>query len=41
VKDKGNDSYEMSEISFERQDGCPGEAPAIDYAQLPSLFKKK
>ena len=41
VRDKGNYSYEMSEISFERQDGCPGETPAVDYTELPSLFKKK
>ena len=41
IKDKGNYSYEMSEISFERQDGCPGETPAVDYNVLPSLFKKK
>jgi hypothetical protein len=41
VKDKGNYSYEMSEISFERQEGCPGETPPADYSELPSLFKKK
>jgi hypothetical protein len=41
VKDKGNYSYEMSELSFKRQDGCPGETPPADYAEPPSLFKKK
>jgi hypothetical protein len=41
VKDKGNYSYEMSAISFDSNDDCPGETPAADYTQLPSLFKKK
>src|SRR5580700_686404 len=41
VKDKGNYSYEMSQISFDSNDDCPGETPAADYTQLPSLFKKK
>ena len=41
VKDKGNYSYEMSGVSFDTQDDCPGETPAVDYGELPSLFKKK
>jgi hypothetical protein len=40
VEDRGNYHYEMSEISFFRQDGCPGET-AVDYVPQPSLFKKK
>ena len=30
--------YEMSAISFDRQDGCPGETPAADYNSYPTLF---
>jgi hypothetical protein len=41
VKDKGNYSYEMSGVSFDSNDDCPGATPAVDYTQLPSLFKKK
>jgi hypothetical protein len=41
VKDKGNYSYEMSGVSFGTEDDCPGETPAADYTDLPSLFKKK
>ena len=41
IQDKGNYSYEMSEISFYSQDDCPGETPPADYSELPSLFKKK
>jgi hypothetical protein len=41
VKDKGNYSYEMSGVSFDTQDDCPGETPAADYGELTSLFKKK
>jgi hypothetical protein len=41
IQDKGNYSYEMSEISFEPQDDCPGESPPVDYPEMPSLFKKK
>lgn len=40
IQDKGNYSYEMSEISFEPHDDCPGEAPPADYNKFPSLFKK-
>jgi hypothetical protein len=41
IQDKGNYSYEMSEIIFYPQDDCPGESPPVDYTELPSLFKKK
>jgi len=41
IQDKGNYSYAMSEISFYPQDDCPGESPAVDYMEMPSLFKKK
>lgn len=41
VRDKGNYSYEMAGVSFDTNDDCPGESPAADYAELPSLFKKK
>jgi hypothetical protein len=41
VKDKGNHSYEMSGVSFGTNDDCPGESPAADYTEMPSLFKKK
>ncbi len=40
VRDNGKYRYEMSEISFARQDGCPGETFA-DYDNPPSLFKPK
>lgn len=39
VHDKGDYHYEMSEISFTRQSGCPGETYDT-YDNLPSLFKK-
>jgi hypothetical protein len=39
IQDKGNYSYEMSGISFEPQDDCAGETPAVDYDKFPSLFK--
>jgi hypothetical protein len=31
----------MSGVSFNTEDDCPGETPAADYSELPSLFKKK
>jgi hypothetical protein len=40
VEDHGGYSYKMSEISFDRQEGCPGETAAT-YDNLPSLFPKK
>jgi hypothetical protein len=40
VEDQGDYRYKMSEISFDRQEGCPGETPAT-YDNLPSLFPKK
>jgi hypothetical protein len=40
VEDPGGYSYAMSEISFERQGGCPGETEAT-YDNPPSLFPKK
>ncbi len=40
VQDSGDYHFKMSEVSFDRQSGCPGETPA-DYANLPSLFEKK
>ncbi len=40
VKDKGGHSYEMSDISFDRQSGCPGETQ-VDLMKQPSLFEKK
>ena len=39
VEDKGDYRFEMSEVSFVRQPGCPGETSA-DYNHRPSLFKK-
>lgn len=39
VEDRGGYLYKMSGISFERQEGCPGEAAAAD--TQPSLFPKK
>ena len=39
VRDKGDYHYEMSEISYNRQPGCPGETYAT-YDKFPSLFKK-
>ncbi len=43
VEDQGGYRYKMSEISFNRQEGCPGEAQATEatYDNLPSLFPKK
>jgi hypothetical protein len=40
VADEGAYRFKMSEISFDRQEGCPGETAAT-YANLPSLFPKK
>jgi hypothetical protein len=40
VKDNGSYSYEMSEISYARQNGCPGETQ-VDMMKQPSLFGKK
>jgi hypothetical protein len=40
VEDHGGYSYKMSEISFDRQEGCPGETEP-SYDNLPSLFPKK
>ena len=40
VEDHGGYSYKMSEISFDRQEGCPGETQTT-YDNLPSLFPKK
>jgi hypothetical protein len=40
VEDQGGYHYKMSEISFSRQEGCPGETQAT-YDNLPSLFPKK
>jgi hypothetical protein len=40
VRDNGEHRYEMLEISFDRQEGCPGETQA-DYDNPPSLFKPK
>ncbi len=40
VRDKGEHRYEMSEISFSRQPGCPGESYAT-HENPPSLFKKE
>ena len=40
IKDKGGYSYEMSDISYDRQGGCPGEAE-VDLTKQPSLFEKK
>jgi hypothetical protein len=37
VRDKGNHNYEMTDISFDRQPGCPGETQ-VDYDHRPSLF---
>jgi hypothetical protein len=39
VEDKGDYRFKMSEVSFDRQPGCPGESYAI-YDNPPSLFKK-
>jgi len=39
VRDKGDHRYEMQDIGYIRQSGCPGETQA-DYDHLPSLFKK-
>jgi hypothetical protein len=40
VEDQGAYHYRMSEIGFERQDGCPGETAAT-FDNQPSLFPKK
>jgi hypothetical protein len=40
VRDKGGHSYEMSDISYDRQSGCPGETQ-VDLMKQPSLFEKK
>jgi hypothetical protein len=40
VKDKGGYSYEMSHISYDRQDGCPGDTQ-VDLTKQPSLFEKE
>lgn len=39
VEDNGDYRFKMSEVSFDRQPGCPGESEA-SYDKLPSLFKK-
>jgi hypothetical protein len=40
VADEGSYRFKMSEISFNRQEGCPG-TTAATYDHLPSLFPKK
>jgi hypothetical protein len=40
VEDPGGYRYKMSEVSFNRQEGCPGETEAT-YDNPPSLFPKK
>jgi hypothetical protein len=40
VRDHGGHRYEMSEIGYDRQEGCPGETQA-DLEHSPSLFNKK
>ena len=40
VEDHGGHSYKISEISFDRQEGCPGETEPT-YDNPPSLFPKK
>ncbi len=40
VREKGDYHFEMSEISYNRQEGCPGETRA-DFEKRLSLFPKK
>ncbi|HLN00048.1 MAG TPA: hypothetical protein VK335_12240 [Bryobacteraceae bacterium] len=40
VEDMGDYRFKMSEVSFDRQPGCPGESYA-SYDNPPSLFKKQ